>query len=56
MKFLKEHRVWLTTAAVGLISFLTPSVTHFIASHPQYGVAGATLWGVATAWAKSPNQ
>jgi hypothetical protein len=56
MNFLKAHKVWLITLAAGGVSFLTPSVNSFVSSHPQYGVAVATLWGVAAAWAKSPRQ
>jgi hypothetical protein len=55
MNFLNTHRVWLITLAAGLVSFLTPSVNTFVTSHSQYGIAIATVWGIATAWAKSPR-
>lgn len=54
--FLKVHRVWLTTAVVGLVSFFTPSVNAYVSNHPQYAVAVSALWGIAAAWAKSPKQ
>lgn len=53
--FLKAHKVWLFTAVAGLIGFLQPSVTAYIASHPQASVTVGTVWGIAAAWAKSPN-
>lgn len=53
--FLWEHRVWLTTAAVGAVSFLTPSINTFVSGHPQYAVVVGTVWGVVAAWAKSPK-
>jgi hypothetical protein len=56
MNFLKTHRVWISSAVAGVILFLTPSVTAYFAAHPQVGVAGATAWAIATAWAKSPRQ
>ena len=56
MTFLKAHAVWITTAAAGLIGFLTPSVNAYIASHPGSAVALGTLWGITAAWAKSPRQ
>jgi hypothetical protein len=55
MSFFKTHRVWLITLAAGAVSFLTPSINAFVASHSQYGIGVATVWGIATAWAKSPN-
>lgn len=55
MSFFKAHAVWLTTVAVGLVSFLTPSVQAFVAVHPQYAVTVGTIWGVAAAWARSPK-
>jgi len=54
--FITAHRVWLVTAGVGAVSFLTPSVQHFVGTHPQYAVIVSTLWGVAAAWAKSPKE
>ena len=56
MNFLKTHKVWLVTLAAGAVSFLTPSVNSYVASHSQYGIAVATMWGIATAWSKSPRQ
>ena len=56
VNFLKQHKVWLITLAAGAVSFLTPSVNAFIASHSQYAIAGGTLWGIVNAWAKSPVQ
>jgi hypothetical protein len=56
MNFIKTHRVWITSAAAGAIMFLTPSVTVYFTAHPQVGIAGATVWAIATAWAKSPRQ
>jgi hypothetical protein len=56
MNFLKTHRVWISSAVAGVVLFLTPSVNTYFAVHPQVAVVGATLWAVATAWAKSPRQ
>jgi hypothetical protein len=53
--FVKAHWVWISTAVLGLISFLTPSVQAFVGTHPQYSVAITTAVSIATAWAKSPN-
>ena len=55
MNFLKSHWVWIATALAGAISALTPMVTQFVSAHPQYSVTVMALWGVATAWAKSPK-
>jgi hypothetical protein len=54
--FFKAHAVWLTTAAVGAVSFLTPAVNQYVGQHPQGTVMLATLWGIAAAWAKSPRE
>ena len=54
--FVKAHWVWISTATLGLISFLHPSIQAFVGTHPQYAVAVSTAVGVATAWAKSPAQ
>jgi hypothetical protein len=54
--FLKTHWVWISTAVLGLVSFLNPSIQAYVGSHPQYAVAISTGVGVLTAWAKSPNQ
>jgi hypothetical protein len=56
MQFLNAHRAWLITLGVGAVGFLTPSVTAYVTTHPQAGIAVATVWGIATAWAKSPRQ
>lgn len=56
MKFLAAHKVWLITLVAGGIGFLTPSVNAYVGSHAQTGIAIATVWGIATAWAKSPRQ
>jgi hypothetical protein len=56
MNFLKTHYAWISSAIAGVILFETPSVNSYFAAHPQAGVVGATLWAVATAWAKSPRQ
>jgi len=56
MNFIKIHRVWISSAAAGVVLFLTPSVNSYFAAHPQTAVAGATFWAIATAWAKSPRQ
>ena len=52
--FLKSHWVWISTAALGVLSFLNPSIQAFVGGHPQYAVVVSTVVGVATAWAKSP--
>lgn len=54
--FLITHRVWLITVGAGLVTFLTPSVQGFIAAHPQYAASVGTMWAVAAAWSKSPDQ
>ncbi len=56
MNFVKTHSVWISSFIAGVILFENASVTAYFASHPQVGVAGATLWAIATAWAKSPRQ
>jgi len=56
VKFLNAHKVWLSAAALGLLSFLHPSIQAFVGTHPQYTVAIATAVSVATSWAKSPTQ
>jgi hypothetical protein len=54
--FAKAHWVWISTAMLGLLSFLQPSIQAFVGTHPQYAVAVSTAVGVAAAWAKSPSQ
>lgn len=54
--FIKTHKVWLSVAVGGLVSFLEPSIQAFVASHPQYVVAVSTLVGVLASFAKSPTQ
>jgi 3-deoxy-D-manno-octulosonic-acid transferase len=54
--FVKAHWVWISTASLGLLSFLQPSIQAFVGTHPQYAVAVSTVVGVAAAWAKSPQQ
>ena len=54
--FLKSHWVWISTAALGVLSFLNPSIQAFVGGHPQYAVIVSTVVGVATAWAKSPAE
>jgi hypothetical protein len=56
MKFLAAHKAWLITLAAGAVGFLTPSVNAYITAHPQTTVALGTVWGIATALAKSPRQ
>lgn len=55
-QFLKVHKAWLITIAAGLVGFLTPSVNQYVAAHPQSAVTIASIWAIATAWAKSPRQ
>jgi len=54
--FVKAHWVWISAGTLGVISFLNPSIQAFVGTHPQYAVAVSTIVGIATAWAKSPNQ
>lgn len=55
-QFIQAHWVWITSATLGTISFLKPSLQAFVSAHPQYSVAVATAISVAAAWANSPRQ
>ena len=55
MNFVKAHWAWIASAASGVVLFITPSVTAWVATHPSYAVSVGTVWAVAAAWAKSPK-